>query len=413
MLQYSNSMTLDYFNDFYYLEALKTDITTRMAQNKEVEFRHSAVRLLNDVNLLFGEVARNLAYRTFVYIWAACLGEARHAADTMAKDYFVEQLTQNHRGDVYSITRKFPPTPENVNSIIQVFSTEWRGSFGGKRWKHIAEALRFYEKDPITFIDHVIDLQHNTGTVFNKTESKDHLAFVCEYSGDLKIFLDYKFRCNILTEDYFEHNGYDRILLSREVYLLVKRHNMIFYGKDITRWVKPSFRTLPDYFVKWGKSQLKVGRKWRGWNEVRGGNLPSVHEAAELCTKEAENNIWKPVEEIHTLVTNVLCGYNFKKKTAVFRKINIAKMKFYNDQRLSMIPVKFQIFTYRNENNIKLASQWVSLSVKPAIPCKSTTNEWENGYLRVKQSVMYLVCEQGEIPLQTDKIPHFIRNTEV
>ena len=163
-------MTLDHFNDFYYLEAVKTDINRQIAKNPDFQFRHSVVRLIEDANFLYQEIAENLAERTFAYIWAACLGEARHASDTMSENRFIKQIKHTSRGDVFSVATKFAPTEQNIKAIIEVFSCGWRGSFGGKAWHNIAKSLLMRDEGAAAFIDHVIDLEDNNGTVFSKGE---------------------------------------------------------------------------------------------------------------------------------------------------------------------------------------------------------------------------------------------------
>lgn len=401
-MQYTNVMTLDYFNDFYYLEALKTDIRQRISASKELEFRHSVVKLLEDVEWTFEETAKNLAYRTYVYIWAACLGEARHASDTMTENRFISQIKHEKRGDVFSVMQKFPPTPHNIQTVINLFSDKWRGSFGGKAWKHIAESLQFYAKDPATFIDHVIDLEHNTGTVFNKTESRDYLAFSCSYHGDLKDFLDYKFRKNIL-----EQTHYQTIYLSREVYMLVKRHNVIFGTK--TWWVEPRFRALPDYQVKWGKAELKLENKWGEFVNVRRGNVPTSEHVASLCQNEIRNQLWKSEEELTQICKDIIRKSGIKAKAKTLRKVNVRQFKDVNSQRLSMIPVTYKI----SYGVVKVLSNYGTYSFMAFDKDIPQINEYQrDGYLCVKKSVLYLVCEEGEFTLRARDLPHFIQNVE-
>jgi len=83
--------------------------------------------------------------------------------------------------------------PENVCTFIRDTKTlfsrlEWRHNFGGKKWKDIAEAyLRLLDAEDylldnqlniFTEIDRILDLQHNTNTIFNKIPSyKDENSY--------------------------------------------------------------------------------------------------------------------------------------------------------------------------------------------------------------------------------------------
>lgn len=63
-----------------------------------------------------------------------------------------------------------------IKLAVYLFDTEnasWSYSYGGKMWKHIAEAwLKLYYATDVSkiivYIDHVYDLQHNSDTIFNK-----------------------------------------------------------------------------------------------------------------------------------------------------------------------------------------------------------------------------------------------------
>lgn len=75
------------------------------------------------------------------------------------------------------------------NKMVEVMSKTfhegvWGWNYGGENWGKIADAwLKLYnsksQKEDQGWIDHIIDLQHNTGTVFNKlkTWKKDGMGF--------------------------------------------------------------------------------------------------------------------------------------------------------------------------------------------------------------------------------------------
>jgi len=73
-------------------------------------------------------------------------------------------------------------------------------SYCGPLWHDIAKAGTYYWKyKPEVFIDHVIDLEHNSGCIFDK-------EYIVAGSGDLEAVLDIKKLGSLITqkEDYFE-----------------------------------------------------------------------------------------------------------------------------------------------------------------------------------------------------------------
>lgn len=80
---------------------------------------------------------------------------------------------------------------------------DWSGAFGGRAWMKIATALYRLIKaettgDRIVWIDHVYDLQHNTGSVFNKLQTYyknsggyEWLGQALDWKRDAKNVYDY------------------------------------------------------------------------------------------------------------------------------------------------------------------------------------------------------------------------------
>lgn len=72
----------------------------------------------------------------------------------------------------------------------------WSNEFGGKPWYDAVASLSI--KNPIVFIDHVVDLQHNTGTLLNKgylgLRGMSH-----SYTEAFTVFLDAKKKLNLFS----------------------------------------------------------------------------------------------------------------------------------------------------------------------------------------------------------------------
>jgi transcription antitermination factor NusG len=110
----------------------------------------------------------------------------------------------------------------------------WSASYGGEAWANIADAWlklnkAISDKDIITYVDHIYDLQHNTGTVLNKVEA---------YYGDdeykwIKKALDYKLNTESLY-DIFSLASPD---LQKFAAAVIKSSNGIG-GETVESWLK-------------------------------------------------------------------------------------------------------------------------------------------------------------------------------
>lgn len=279
-IQSETTMYLAHFHDFYFLEALKANISMAKSANPELQFSHSVNKLEEDVEAFYDYFVPNIAFRTFVYLYAVCYGEARHARENQAVDRYFPSTGGLHRTECYTHVLEFPPNKENLNTLTDIFKQEWRSGFGGQAWLNIAEALRYYGNvSDAAFIDHVIDLEHNGGTAFNKEDARKAILFDTSYPSDhFKNFLDWKFSKNILeTPPQF----LSKVSLTGQVFRLVMRYNLIFRTKP-TNWVSRGNQTLTEYTVVWGEDTLKSSLKWCEWIDVTAGNKPDAKKLFSL-----------------------------------------------------------------------------------------------------------------------------------
>jgi hypothetical protein len=250
-----NHMTLKHFHDFYYLEALMAGMSMAKSANSALQFKHSFERLENDVKAAFDHLTETMARRIFVYIWAACLGEARHAG-SLVPMYFNELSPNASRTDVYKRTAGFEPTQEQIALMRKLYEQkEWGNTFGGKKWLSIADALAMYgEVSNATFIDHAVDLEHNGGNIFTKNAMAVGMdVFFDGYNAsELRGFLDFKFGHDIL-------NSWKTVEVSFKVKSLVNRYSHIV-GK-VTTNLDATIEWLTDYSVSWGTDALTTSTK--------------------------------------------------------------------------------------------------------------------------------------------------------
>ncbi len=251
-----NEMTMAHFHDFYFLEAMQAGLSMAKATNPEISFRRSVEKLENDINETFEKLTHTMAFRIYVYLYSASLGEARHASDNC--EMIVDQLDGYGRSTVYNRALNFFPNDENVQILTDVFAQSWNsGGFGGRAWLEIVEGMKLYGKiTDAAFIDHTVDLEHNSGSVFTK-DTRSYINFQCfgEYNAmDLRSFLNYKFKSNILNENEKSwHGNYSTTYnVSTKIYNLLVRYSNIIEKIEAINYCKPTLEFLTPYTVEWG-----------------------------------------------------------------------------------------------------------------------------------------------------------------
>lgn len=254
-----NTMTVDHFRDYYYMEAMVAGLTMAKVANAELEYKHSFVRLENDITEEYNRLTKSIALRVYVYLWAAALGEARHADNRC--DTRILDLDGRSRSSIFSESLRYFPDDENVQIVLDIFHDEnwWNsGCYGGKKWYEIVEAMALYGKvSDSAFIDHTVDLEHNGGCVFTKGEGAKSLKFSIDGYSGLHYFLDYKFREDILNSPKRQWGLIQKIEVSTKVYNLVSRYSHII-GCKAMDWLKPELETLTDYSVEWDFDRLET-----------------------------------------------------------------------------------------------------------------------------------------------------------
>ena len=252
-------MKMEHFHDFYFLEALRAKVDTLVAGNPDLEFSKPVEKFIDDLDRLTDKIVPNMALRVFTYLWAASLGEARHAKESVAsRRYLIAPLSDSRKAWFESAT-KFAPSKKNVQILFDIFDQPWRSGYGGKAWADIVRAVKEYDTiAPSAWIDHVVDLEHNNGTVFSKPEAKNAIFFDVLYDGRFSEFLDYKFRADILTQKAgFAKGG--KLKVSPRIYSMLERYATVF--KQPMPNAVSELDNLTDYAVEWGDGVLRVGEK--------------------------------------------------------------------------------------------------------------------------------------------------------
>lgn len=162
-----------WLNDFYLTDAMATASKDSRLESVACELRT--------------KLHRDAAEMLAAYLMLAVGGEIRHAF-TKTHGVYPMQLDQLQRFGVVSGARmrskvqssvynalKHRPATDHIEFFrlcMEIFDCgQWFGSFGGDAWARIAQAgFQFLsgELSPTVFVDHVFDLRHNGGVLFNK-----------------------------------------------------------------------------------------------------------------------------------------------------------------------------------------------------------------------------------------------------
>ena len=190
----NSNMTLDVFADYYSLQAIISD--RRNVDHPEI---------VSEARTVLARISEPIANCLADYMYLICMGEGRHAVGSLSLWYWSEIPKADGRVGAYRFALDYDPL-KTLPQLSQLFSQSgWGGSYGGAKWKNIADIALGYRKGELgaaIYIDHVADLKHNGGTQFNKTEASEVMPFSAKWTSDyykLDAFLTFKRD----TTDYF------------------------------------------------------------------------------------------------------------------------------------------------------------------------------------------------------------------
>jgi hypothetical protein len=121
-------------------------------------------------------------------------GELRYARrylDELPKDLepFFCEVSETARGKawlVWTIIRRKYGIRALELAEEAFYTPGWRRNFGGDAWGYVVRALRAYlggNRKPRIFVDQCFNLEHNTGSIFNKLYNVSGLPSVLEAHG--------------------------------------------------------------------------------------------------------------------------------------------------------------------------------------------------------------------------------------
>jgi hypothetical protein len=137
---------------------------------------------------------QTLAAEFSKYLDMAVGGELRYARRYLdelppALEPFFKEVSESQRGKawlVWTVIRRKYGIEALALAEEAFYMRGWRRNFGGVAWAQVACALRNYlegKRKPRIFVDQCFNLEHNTGSVFNKLYNVSGLPAVLEAHG--------------------------------------------------------------------------------------------------------------------------------------------------------------------------------------------------------------------------------------
>jgi hypothetical protein len=126
---------------------------------------------------------------------------------------------------------QYKPSAVIMALQTQMHHVDWtHGGYGGHAWGGIIDcAATYYELNNLTaFIDHVLDVEHNGGRLFDKTQAAKFVGLNMDWDkSDIHAFLDWKFQSPdlLLDPELYEHYGY---CISGKTAEFITRYKNIF-----------------------------------------------------------------------------------------------------------------------------------------------------------------------------------------
>lgn len=140
------------------------------------------------------------------YMFLISFGEARHASRFSGISWYWKQIPyEEGRSGSYHHAIEYDPL-KVLPQLAEVFNQSgWTNSYGGKKWAKICTTTHQMwttPTNPSIVIDHIVDLEHNGGSAFNKPEVKEVIDFQVSnwrQPMNIKEFLNYKMTHDLLA----------------------------------------------------------------------------------------------------------------------------------------------------------------------------------------------------------------------
>lgn len=286
--KYNDSMIIAYcILIWMYANAISID------SEMGTELLPSHDKFVKELQELKDAVTPRLANYLYDYLIEAIAGECFHCKYECEKT-----LKPDAYNGTMSHSRYFDP-----RSFLEVMEKlfcdyEWHDCFGGKKWGTAIRYAKKYGKipDPV-FIDFVIDLQHNTGSILNKSlDNIGSMTAFQDFMYDMRNFLNKKTYGDEMSLLDF------RVYVPREVKKLMERY--------VALYIDPSLHD--EIYERWGIAESR----WKSYDFCLIGTRETWLAKEEIdasweCIKKYKGIKYEYVIKFHDddIVDNLSFGY--------------------------------------------------------------------------------------------------------
>ena len=236
---------LTHIVDFYFLDAMAAQAMSSgdLSSKAEEKWAEDVIEARDDIAAQFALAFRN-------YLFVAGVGEARHAEGRC--DMWLEEVPAAYsRAQACKKSLQFDPE-KGLPTLIKVFKQHWAGgAYGGPKWADCMLAAEQYHVWPdVVLVDHAVDLEHNGGSVFDKTSSAELVGLGLKFSwigGNMGIFLNIKRDKDILKYKPSSEYENDYYRMTATTFGLWHRWWIIFQKKEPPIWMK----SFSKKFTEW------------------------------------------------------------------------------------------------------------------------------------------------------------------
>ena len=218
----------------YLLEGQKAYLNS---YKKEVGVDRRIDRLLVDLELFLSDITTPIARLYRDYALCAGFGEVRHYHERCSSFRWVAQIP-HLAGRIGAIQTGCRYSPASLTSVLyKIFSLgKWESAFGGELWATIIKTTGEYGAiSNMSFIDKIIDLQHNNGIFIDKG------ILLCGNKDAYRLFCTKKSATDAWYGDY-SYPYFSKPILMR---IDDKFSQLVYDKKEVT---------IP--YVKWGAEEL-------------------------------------------------------------------------------------------------------------------------------------------------------------
>lgn len=240
--------------EFYAIEAV--DALIHSAGSSLEPMRHSHERWLSDLYSFRDQYISQMAAAIYDYTVLVVAAEMRHCnarASQYIEGYYDAYSSRNRVYRDCTVYRAQDILLAGVRMFDEFF-VDWRGGYGGAKWKDIAKAglMKGSVSDRI-FIDHCVDLSHNNSVYFDKGAGIFMLTDPCKY----RQFLELKHVCIPYALIHEKHGAqFDK--------LLWRANNLHIIDKEAIDAADYGYRDLAEFLlfeyhpIEWGNMTLSV-----------------------------------------------------------------------------------------------------------------------------------------------------------